>query len=80
MIYAEYMLSSLKVFTIVLFMIIGVFVNLGYNRDHEYIGFKYWTIPGAPFTGGIGGFLRVFVTASFACAFLFALSVPSSCG
>ena len=64
----EYLLSSLKIATIILFIIVGVFVNLGANRDREFIGFKNWAIPGAPFVGGFGGFARVFVTASFACS------------
>ena len=49
------------------FIVLGVFVNLGMNQSHEYIGSKYWHINGAPFVGGFGGFARVFVTASFAC-------------
>lgn len=67
MIFAEYILSSLKVATIVAFIIVGVVVNVGGNREHRYIGFHNWTIPGAPFVNGFGGFARVFVTASFAC-------------
>ena len=67
----EYWLSSLKVATIVVFIIIGILVNVGVNRDHQYIGAHYWHIPGAPFVGGFGGFARVFVTASFACSYLF---------
>ncbi|KAI0790711.1 amino acid permease/ SLC12A domain-containing protein [Abortiporus biennis] len=62
----EYWLSSLKVATVIVFIVLGVFVNLGLNREHEFIGAKYWHIPGAPFVGGFGGFARVFVTASFA--------------
>lgn len=67
MIFAEYILSSLKVATIVAFIIAGVAVNVGVNREHRYIGFHNWSIPGAPFVNGFGGFARVFVTASFAC-------------
>lgn len=63
----EYWLSLLKVITIVIFIILGVAVNCGGNIMHQYIGAKYWYIPGAPFVGGIGGFASVFVTASFAC-------------
>lgn len=63
----EYWLASLKVATIIVFIIIGVLVNVGVNREHHYIGGHNWTIPGAPFVGGFGGFARVFVTASFAC-------------
>jgi amino acid permease len=63
----EYWLSSLKVVTIVIFILLGILVNVGANRDHHFIGFENWNIPGAPFVGGFGGFARVFVTASFAC-------------
>ncbi|KAJ3507345.1 hypothetical protein NLJ89_g6360 [Agrocybe chaxingu] len=62
----EYWLSSLKVFTVVLFIILGTLVNLGINTEHTFIGLTNWKIPGAPFVGGFGGFARVFVTASFA--------------
>ncbi|KAJ7209636.1 amino acid permease-domain-containing protein [Mycena pura] len=62
----EYWLSFLKVTTIMLFIIVGIFVNIGVNQEHRYIGLSNWRIPGAPFVGGFGGFARVFVTASFA--------------
>ncbi|KAI0695946.1 amino acid permease-domain-containing protein [Cerioporus squamosus] len=62
----EYWLSSLKVVTVIVFIILGIAVNVGGNQAHEYIGGKNWQIPGAPFVGGFGGFARVFVTASFA--------------
>ncbi|KAF9814582.1 hypothetical protein IEO21_05040 [Rhodonia placenta] len=62
----EYWLSSLKVATVIIFIIVGILVNVGVNREHEYIGTRNWHIEGAPFVGGFGGFARVFVTASFA--------------
>ncbi|PIL34130.1 transporter [Ganoderma sinense ZZ0214-1] len=62
----EYWLASLKVITVVIFIILGIVVNAGGNQAHEYIGARFWHIPGAPFVGGFGGFARVFVTASFA--------------
>ncbi|KAJ3843535.1 amino acid permease-domain-containing protein [Lentinula raphanica] len=62
----EYWLSSLKVVTIIIFIILGILVNVGVNQKHEYIGARYWYIPNAPFVGGFGGFAQVFVTASFA--------------
>ncbi|KAJ2931242.1 hypothetical protein H1R20_g5832, partial [Candolleomyces eurysporus] len=62
----EYWLSSLKVVTVVLFIIVGVYVNVGFNTEQQFIGLANWKIPGAPFVGGFGGFARVFVTASFA--------------
>ncbi|KHN93801.1 amino acid permease [Metarhizium album ARSEF 1941] len=62
----EYWLSLLKVITIIVFIVMGIVVNCGGNRDRHYIGGENWHIPGAPFVGGIGGFASVFVTASFA--------------
>ncbi|EEH47356.1 uncharacterized protein PADG_03454 [Paracoccidioides brasiliensis Pb18] len=62
----EYWLSLLKVSTIVIFIILGIAVNLGGNVDRKYIGGKNWTIGDAPFVGGAGGFASVFVTAAFA--------------
>jgi AAT family amino acid transporter len=64
---SEYWLSSLKVLTIIVFVIVGVVVNAGVNDTQSAIGLDNWRIPGAPFVGGLGGFARVFVTASFAC-------------
>lgn len=62
----EYWLASLKIIAIIVFIILGILVNVGVNREHRYIGGANWRIPGAPFVGGFGGFARVFVTASFA--------------
>ncbi|KAI9508894.1 amino acid permease-domain-containing protein [Russula earlei] len=62
----EYWLSSLKIATIVVFILLGILVNVGVNREHRFVGFENWSIPGAPFVGGFGGFAHVFVTASFA--------------
>ncbi|KAH7888453.1 amino acid permease-domain-containing protein [Phlebopus sp. FC_14] len=62
----EYWLSFLKVATIVVFIIVGILVNVGVNPAHSFIGGHNWTIDGAPFVGGFGGFAKVFVTASFA--------------
>ena len=67
--FLEYWISSLKMLTIVAFIITGVLVNIGINKSHRYIGTSNWRIPGAPFVGGLGGFAKVFVTASFACKF-----------
>lgn len=64
----EYILSSLKVITIIAFVIVGTLVNAGVNRDHRLIGFSNWRVGDAPFVSW-PGFGRVFVTASFACAY-----------
>nr|GAT57772.1 predicted protein [Mycena chlorophos] len=60
----EYWLSLLKVATIIVFIILGILVNVGVNKEHRYIGGHYFRE--APFVGGFGGFANVFVTASFA--------------
>lgn len=57
----------------ILFIIVGVFVNVGFNTEQQVIGLANWKIRGAPFVGGFGGFARVFVTASFACTPMFIL-------
>ncbi|KAG9316460.1 amino acid permease-domain-containing protein [Chiua virens] len=62
----EYWLSFLKVITIIIFIILGILVNVGVNTEHTYIGGHNWSIPGAPFVNGFSGFANVFVTASFA--------------
>ncbi|KAJ7109059.1 amino acid permease/ SLC12A domain-containing protein [Mycena crocata] len=62
----EYWLSTLKVATIIVFIIVGILVNAGVNTSHHYIGGENWRLPDAPFVGGFGGFAKVFVTASFA--------------
>lgn len=62
----EYVLSLLKVATIIVFIILGICVNAGANTSHAYIGGRNFHIGDAPFVHGIGGFASVFVTASFA--------------
>ncbi|PFH52077.1 hypothetical protein AMATHDRAFT_140970 [Amanita thiersii Skay4041] len=62
----EYWISSLKVITIMAFIVVGILVNAGVNSDHQFIGLRNWSIPGAPFVDGFAGFAKVFVTASFA--------------
>lgn len=52
-----------------IFIVVGILVNVGVNHEHRYIGGHNWHIPGAPFVGGFGGFANVFVTASFACEY-----------
>lgn len=62
----EYWLALLKVLSIIAFFIVSIVVNVGHNEQHEYIGFKYWSIGDAPFVDGFKGFAKLFVTASFA--------------
>lgn len=65
----EYWLSFLKVATVIVFIVVGVVVNVGGNREQRFIGLQNWRIEGAPFHNGFVGFAKVFVTASFACTF-----------
>ncbi|KAM0252537.1 hypothetical protein ACHAQJ_007669 [Trichoderma viride] len=67
----EAYLSSIKVVTIIGFVIFGICVNAGVG-DQGYIGFKYWREPGAfaeyLVEGKIGqfvGFWTVLITAGF---------------
>lgn len=67
----EMWFSSIKVLTVIGFIIFGICVNAGVG-DEGYIGFKYWQDPG-PFaehmvpgaTGKFVGFWAVLVTAAF---------------
>ncbi|PWZ01889.1 putative lysine-specific permease [Testicularia cyperi] len=62
----EYVLSLLKICTIIIFIIVGIVVNAGVNDTKSYLGFRYWGIGDAPFVNGFGGWVSSFVTASFA--------------
>ncbi|KAH0827603.1 amino acid permease/ SLC12A domain-containing protein [Lanmaoa asiatica] len=59
---SEYWLAFLKVITIVIFIILGILVNVGINTQHAYIGAHYWSIPGAPFVND-GGTESLGITA-----------------
>lgn len=57
----EYWLSSMKVLTVVLFIILGLFSVL----KHPALGVHRWTIGGTPFQNGWIGFLTAFLFAGF---------------
>jgi len=73
----EYLLSLLKICTIIIFIIVGIVVNAGVNDTHSYLGFRYWTIGAAPMVGGFGGWVSSFVTASFAFGGTESLSITA---
>ncbi|SJX63937.1 probable lysine-specific permease [Sporisorium reilianum f. sp. reilianum] len=73
----EYLLSLLKISTIIFFIIVGIVVNAGVNDTKSYLGFRYWTIGDAPFVGGFGGWVSSFVTASFAFGGTESLSITA---
>lgn len=61
----EFILSMIKIMACVGFIILGIVINCGGVGNQGYIGFKYWSDPGA-FNNGFNGFASVFVVASFA--------------
>lgn len=63
----EFVLSVIKIIACLGFIIFGIIVNTGGvpGDDRGYIGFRYWSEPGA-FKNGFKGFCSVFVTAAFA--------------
>ena len=63
---SEYWLSLVKVISIILFFIVSVATNLGYNDEHEFLGFRYWFYKEAPFVNGFKGFVLAFISAAFA--------------
>ncbi|GAB0135713.1 Amino-acid permease inda1 [Epichloe bromicola] len=64
----EFWASSIKLISVVIFMIIALVLVLGGGPDdgryNEYWGARYWHDPGA-FRNGFKGFCSVFVTAAF---------------
>ncbi|SAM84401.1 probable lysine-specific permease [Ustilago bromivora] len=73
----EYLLSLLKICTIIIFIIVGILVNACVNQSKSYLGFRYWTIGDAPFVNGFGGWVSSFVTASFAFGGTESLSITA---
>jgi Amino acid permease len=67
LLFSEYWLSSVKIVTILVFILVGAAVNGGLNEARKAIGFANWVIGDAPFVGGFGGFATVFVTAALSC-------------
>lgn len=65
----EYWLSSIKIVTVLIFIVTGTLVDGGLNRERKPIGFVNWTIGDAPFVGGLSGFATVFVSAAMSCEF-----------
>ncbi|TPX66704.1 hypothetical protein SpCBS45565_g04290 [Spizellomyces sp. 'palustris'] len=62
---SEYWLSAIKVVAVIVFVIIGLAVDVGWLGSEPGTGFTYWTIAGAPFKNGILGVFNVFVIAFF---------------
>ncbi|KAI1298990.1 hypothetical protein EDD11_006585 [Mortierella claussenii] len=60
----EFWFSIIKVLTVIIFIIVGILIDAG-AVGGETIGFKNWTIEGAPIPHGFGGILGVFLVAGF---------------
>ncbi|KAI9354353.1 amino acid permease/ SLC12A domain-containing protein [Zopfochytrium polystomum] len=71
----EYWLSFIKVAAIVIFILVGVAVDLGANKELGFIGGKNWNVPGAPigssstYEGSAAGAQFVAILGAFTTAF-----------
>jgi len=67
----EYWFSSIKVATVLIFLLVGALMIAGLLGDHN-AGFGNWTLADAktgtraPFVGGLSSMLLVFLVAGFA--------------
>jgi amino acid transporter len=61
----EFVISIIKVITILGFIILGIVLVAGGGPNHQYLGGKYWHDPGA-FANGFKGVCTVLITAAFA--------------
>jgi amino acid transporter len=62
---AEFFYGFIKVGAVILFIILGIIINLGGAPDHKFYGSETWTTPGAVHNG-FKGFCAMFVNAAFA--------------
>ena len=60
---SEYVFSSIKVITVFVFLFIGSLLILGISGTSP--GFENWTTGEAPFVGGLGSILAIFMVAGF---------------
>ncbi|KAF9936997.1 hypothetical protein BGZ65_001895 [Modicella reniformis] len=61
----EYWFSVLKVLTIIMFIICGILVDAGVLGRVKY-GMNAWHVDGAPFKGGLLGFITTLVSVGYA--------------
>ncbi|EIW85227.1 dicarbixylic amino acid permease [Coniophora puteana RWD-64-598 SS2] len=62
----EFWLGSLKVLSLVAFILLGIIVDLGGNPQHDRIGFRYWRAPNGP----MGTYLTKYTDNASLSAFL----------
>ncbi|NMM65728.1 amino acid permease [Clostridium sp. P21] len=61
---SEFWFASIKVFTVIVFLIVGIATILGIFNGH-YIGLKNFSVGEAPFVGGAKSIFMVFLIAGF---------------
>ncbi|KGO42315.1 Amino acid/polyamine transporter I [Penicillium expansum] len=68
---AEFMLSSIKIIALIVAMLTCLIVSLGRSPNHQRVGFRYWSEPGAFTeyleTGPVGKFLGFFACLVQSC-------------
>lgn len=60
---SEYFFSSMKVITVFVFLFVGIMLILGIGGTSP--GFENWTRGEAPFVGGFGSIMAIFMVAGF---------------
>ncbi|MBE7370375.1 amino acid permease [Dermacoccus barathri] len=60
---SEFLFSSIKVLTVLVFLVVGVLMIFGIVTDAP--GTKNWTTGDAPFVGGFTGLISIFMIAGF---------------
>ncbi|HEX9027346.1 MAG TPA: amino acid permease [Clostridium sp.] len=61
---SEYWFAGIKVVTVIVFIIIGIFMILGIMGGDK-VGFHNYTVGGGPFNGGIKSIFAIFLIAGF---------------
>lgn len=61
----EYWFAMIKVFTVIVFIIVGIFVDSGV-LGHDKIGFRNWKHKEAPFVHGFSGIITTSIVSGFA--------------
>ncbi|KAF3936019.1 hypothetical protein ABW19_dt0203330 [Dactylella cylindrospora] len=61
----ENIFTTIKVFAIISFIILGIVIDAAGGPNGSYLGAKTWRKPPGPFLNGISGIVSVFVNAAF---------------
>lgn len=62
---AEYWFASIKVVTVLVFIVIGVMMILGIMQGHETSAWQNWSVGDAPFSGGFASLIGVAMIVGF---------------